>query len=102
MSIASAVPASRPPTRWRGSGGTGLPRSSVRRRRHVNDIHDYLRDGAAIYERSFAIIRAEADLARFPADVETVAVRMIHACGMVDLVDDIAFSAGVGRSAGRR
>jgi precorrin-8X/cobalt-precorrin-8 methylmutase len=55
----------------------------------------YVRDGAEIYRRSFATIRAEADLARLPADVATVAVRMIHACGMVDLVDDLAFSPDV-------
>jgi precorrin-8X/cobalt-precorrin-8 methylmutase len=53
---------------------------------------DYVRDGAAIYERSFATIRAEADLDRFRADVEPVVVRMIHACGMVDLADDVAWS----------
>jgi len=53
---------------------------------------DYIRDGAAIYERSFAIIRAEADLSRFmPAQAE-VAVRMIHACGRVDAAELIAFS----------
>jgi precorrin-8X/cobalt-precorrin-8 methylmutase len=56
----------------------------------------YVRDGAEIYRRSFAIIRAEADLVRFPADLEPAVVRMIHACGMVDLVDDIEFSVGVG------
>ena len=56
---------------------------------------DYVRDGAEIYRRSFATIRAEADLSRLPADVARVAVRMIHACGMVDLVEDIGFSAGV-------
>jgi precorrin-8X/cobalt-precorrin-8 methylmutase len=50
---------------------------------------DYLRDGAEIYRRSFATIRAEADLSRLTADLAPVAVRMIHACGMVDLVDDI-------------
>jgi precorrin-8X/cobalt-precorrin-8 methylmutase len=50
---------------------------------------DHLRDGAAIYERSFATIRAEADLDRFAADVEPVVVRMIHACGMVDLAADV-------------
>ena len=55
----------------------------------------YVRDGAEIYRRSFATIRAEADLSRLPADVATVAVRMIHACGQVDLVDDLAFSPGV-------
>ncbi|WP_197672206.1 precorrin-8X methylmutase [Alloactinosynnema sp. L-07] len=56
---------------------------------------DYIRDGAEIYRRSFATIRAEADLAGLPADVARVAVRMIHACGMVDLVEDIAYSPDV-------
>mgnify|MGYP001359653990 CR=1 FL=1 len=54
----------------------------------------YERDGAAIYRRSFAIIRAEAELSRFSKDEERVAVRMIHACGMVDLAADIVFSEG--------
>lgn len=54
---------------------------------------DYIRDGAAIYERSFATIRAEANLSRFTPEQEKVAVRMIHACGMVELADDIEFSA---------
>lgn len=57
---------------------------------------DYIRDGAAIYRQSFATIRAEADLSAVSPDVEKVAVRMIHACGMVDLVDDLESSAGVG------
>lgn len=61
--------------------------------------HDYVRDGAEIYRRSFATIRAEADLSRFDPDMADVAVRMIHACGQVDLVDDIAASAGVVRAA---
>lgn len=60
---------------------------------------EYERDGAAIYRSSFAIIRAEADLTGIPADLEQAAVRMIHACGMTDLVSDLAFSAGVGESA---
>jgi precorrin-8X/cobalt-precorrin-8 methylmutase len=51
----------------------------------------YLRDGAAIYERSFAIIRAEADLSRFSAEEAEVAVRMIHACGQVDVAQHIVF-----------
>lgn len=55
-------------------------------------VHQYEKDGPAIYRQSFATIRAEADLAGLPADVSQVAVRMIHACGMVDLVRDIAFS----------
>ena len=60
---------------------------------------DYERDGAAIYRRSFSIIRAEADLTGIPADLEQAAVRMMHACGMTDLVTDLAFSTGVGQSA---
>ncbi|MER5456254.1 precorrin-8X methylmutase [Micromonospora sp. NPDC002389] len=51
--------------------------------------YDYVREGAEIYRRSFATIRAETDLSRFPSDVARVVVRMIHACGMVDLVDDV-------------
>ncbi|CAM5614029.1 precorrin-8X methylmutase [Streptomyces hirsutus] len=57
--------------------------------------YDYEKDGAAIYRQSFATIRAEADLAALPADVSQVAVRMIHACGMVDLVRDIGHTPGV-------
>lgn len=56
--------------------------------------HIYERDGAAIYRQSFAMIRAEADLARFAAGEEPVAVRMIHAAGMVDLARHIRFSEG--------
>jgi precorrin-8X/cobalt-precorrin-8 methylmutase len=60
---------------------------------------DYVRDGAEIYRRSFAAIRAEADLARFPADVARVVVRMIHSCGMTDLPGDVGYSDGVVRAA---
>ena len=56
---------------------------------------DYLRDGTAIYERSFAIIRAEADLSRFDADEAEVAVRMIHACGQVTAAERIEFAPGL-------
>ncbi|WP_067179493.1 precorrin-8X methylmutase [Microtetraspora niveoalba] len=56
---------------------------------------DYIRDGAEIYRRSFSTIRAETDLSGMPPGVARVAVRMIHACGMVDLVDDLAWSPGV-------
>jgi precorrin-8X/cobalt-precorrin-8 methylmutase len=62
-------------------------------------MHEYEHDGAAIYRRSFATIRAEADLSGLPDDVARVAVRMIHACGQVDLVDDLAFSPDVVRRA---
>jgi precorrin-8X/cobalt-precorrin-8 methylmutase len=58
-------------------------------------MYEYEKDGAAIYRRSFATIRAEADLAGLPEDVARVAVRMIHACGQVDLVADLAFSPSV-------
>lgn len=53
---------------------------------------DYIRDGEAIYARSFSIIRAEADLSRFSPDEERVAVRIIHACGMVEIARDIVMS----------
>jgi precorrin-8X/cobalt-precorrin-8 methylmutase len=56
---------------------------------------EYEKDGAEIYRRSFATIRAEADLGGLPPDVARVAVRMIHACGMVDLVGDIGYSPNV-------
>src|SRR3954447_978438 len=55
----------------------------------------YEKDGAEIYRQSFATIRAEASLDRFPEGLDRVVVRMIHACGMVDLVQDIAFSPGL-------
>ena len=54
----------------------------------------YIRDGAEIYRRSFAIIRAESDLVRFKPAEERVAVRIIHACGMVEIARDIVFSNG--------
>ncbi|MFI0418994.1 precorrin-8X methylmutase [Spongiactinospora sp. 9N601] len=56
---------------------------------------DYLRDGAEIYRRSFATIRAETDLTGVPPEIAQVAVRMIHACGMTDLVTDLAWSPHV-------
>lgn len=58
-------------------------------------LHHYETDGAAIYLQSFAMIRAEADLARFTPEEEIVAVRMIHAAGMVDLARHIRFSPGM-------
>jgi precorrin-8X/cobalt-precorrin-8 methylmutase len=58
-------------------------------------VIDYLRDGAEIYRHSFATIREEADLAILPDDVAGCAVRMIHACGMVDLVDDLRYTLDV-------
>jgi precorrin-8X/cobalt-precorrin-8 methylmutase len=54
--------------------------------------YDYIREGNAIYERSFAIIRGEADLLRFSEDEAEIAVRMIHACGLVEAAAHFAFS----------
>ena len=60
---------------------------------------DYIRDGDAIYRLSFATIRAEADLARFSPEEARVAVRVIHACGMVEITDDLQFGPGFAAAA---
>ena len=59
---------------------------------------DYIRDGQEIYRNSFAIIRAEANLESIPPDLEKLAVRVIHACGMVDAIEDLRFSPGAGKA----
>ncbi|OBF11756.1 precorrin-8X methylmutase [Mycobacterium sp. ACS4331] len=56
---------------------------------------DYIRDAGEIYRQSFATIRDEADLSRFPEDVARVVVRLIHTCGQVDVADHVAFTADV-------
>ena len=61
--------------------------------------HSYETDGATIYRQSFAMIRAEADLARFDPAEEPVVVRMIHAAGMVGLERDVAFTPGMAATA---
>jgi precorrin-8X/cobalt-precorrin-8 methylmutase len=58
----------------------------------MTESSSYIRDGAEIYRNSFAIIRAEANLSRFEGTEEKVAVRIIHACGMTDIADDIVMS----------
>jgi precorrin-8X/cobalt-precorrin-8 methylmutase len=58
-------------------------------------VLDYIRDTAEIYRQSFATIRAEADLARFPEDVAPVVVRLIHTCGQVDVAEQIAYTDDV-------
>ncbi|MEP3277764.1 MAG: precorrin-8X methylmutase [Stappiaceae bacterium] len=60
----------------------------------------YERDPASIYRQSFDIVRREAELDRFPTDLQPVIVRLIHACGMVDIVEDIAFAPDVVAKAG--
>lgn len=56
---------------------------------------DYIRDGNEIYRKSFATIRAEANLTLLPPDLEVVAVRLIHSCGMTNIVSDLAYSEDV-------
>ncbi len=56
---------------------------------------DYIRDAAEIYRQSFAAIRAEADLTRFPADVAPVVVRLIHTCGQIDVAEHVAYADDV-------
>ncbi|MFV0451428.1 MAG: precorrin-8X methylmutase [Propioniciclava sp.] len=63
--------------------------------------YDYVKDGTEIYRQSFATIEAEADLDRVPADLRAVAIRMIHASGQIDLLDDLAWSPGLAASATR-
>jgi precorrin-8X/cobalt-precorrin-8 methylmutase len=58
-------------------------------------VLDYIRDAAEIYRQSFATIRTEADLTRFPADVARVVVRLIHTCGQVDVAEHVAFTDDV-------
>ncbi|WP_293163708.1 precorrin-8X methylmutase [Okeania sp. SIO2C9] len=63
---------------------------------------DYIRNGAEIYRKSFAMIRSEVNLERFPQDLAHVAVRLIHACGMTNIVEDLVASEDavqVGRAA---
>ena len=60
---------------------------------------DYLRDSKAIYRQSFATIRREADLSNFTEDIANIAVRLIHACGMTDIVNDIIYSPDAASSA---
>jgi precorrin-8X/cobalt-precorrin-8 methylmutase len=54
---------------------------------------DYLREPSAIYKKSFSVIRSEADLSSLPASAEDIAIRIIHACGMTDIVGDLRISA---------
>ncbi|MGD1804289.1 precorrin-8X methylmutase [Dapis sp. BLCC M126] len=63
---------------------------------------DYIRNGEEIYRQSFAMIRSEANLESLPTDLAHVAIRLIHACGMTDIVEDLATSQDavqIGRAA---
>ena len=57
---------------------------------------DYNRNAHEIYRQSFAIIRSEADLSAIPEDLQDLVVRVIHACGMTDIIADLAFTPGAG------
>jgi len=61
----------------------------------TNPPYAYEKDPAAIYRQSFSIVRAEADLSHLPDGLKPVAVRLIHACGMTDVPQDLAWSADV-------
>jgi precorrin-8X/cobalt-precorrin-8 methylmutase len=61
-------------------------------------MRPYEKDPAAIYAQSFATVREEARIARFPADMQGVIVRLVHACGMIEIADRLAFSPGAGRA----
>jgi precorrin-8X/cobalt-precorrin-8 methylmutase len=61
----------------------------------VSGVLDYIRDAAEIYRRSFATIRDEASLSRFPEDIARVVIRLIHTCGQVDVADQVAYTADV-------
>jgi precorrin-8X/cobalt-precorrin-8 methylmutase len=65
----------------------------------MKPAYDYEKDAAAIYRRSFAVIRGEADLERFSPIEEKVAVRVIHACGMVEAAADLVFALGAAAAA---
>src|SRR5579862_7697642 len=72
----------------------GSKRSSPTTIQAWSGVMGQLHAAAAIYARSFAVIRAEADLTRFSGAMEAVALRVIHACGMVEIAPDLAFTPG--------
>ncbi|TAN56648.1 MAG: precorrin-8X methylmutase [Magnetospirillum sp.] len=59
-------------------------------------VNGWIKDPAEIYRQSFATIRAETDLGRVPADLTDLVIRVVHACGMTDIVGDLAWSGGAG------
>ena len=61
-------------------------------------MRPYEKDPAAIYAQSFATVREETRIDRFPADMQGVIIRLVHACGMVEIADRLAFSPGAGRA----
>ena len=99
----SAEPSTQSPSplRGEGRGGGGTPTSAKRDTSGKQPPYDYLRDPEEITRRSFAIVEAEADLASLPEPLRPVARRLIHACGMPDILADLAWGGPVAE-AGRR
>jgi precorrin-8X/cobalt-precorrin-8 methylmutase len=83
---------STPPGERVGVRGRGYPRPATLSRNAGQGTLDYLRDPAAIYRRSFAIIREEADLSRFPAAMRPIALRLAHAAGDASILADLVWS----------
>lgn len=79
--------------------GLTLAEAAAMMEKQMSGPYDYIRDGAAIYAKSFATIRAEADLARFTPEEARVAVRVIHACGLVEVARLIRFAPGFATAA---
>jgi precorrin-8X/cobalt-precorrin-8 methylmutase len=99
---AAGTAAARPkPTSPSHASGVGPSLSPLKGGEGKKGEYDYLRDPGAIYRRSFAAIRAEADLARFPPLLRPLALRLAHAAGDVAILDDLAWSRGA-VPAGRR
>ena len=84
-----------PIIRWDRGGATPMPWSSAVMAASLPWAGVYQRDPAAIYRESFAVIRREARLRHLPPPLADVAVRLIHACGMVDIAEDLAFAGPV-------
>ena len=84
-----------------GRGGGGTPASDKRSTNAKPQPFDYLRDPEEITRRSFAIVEAETDLTRLPEPLRPVARRLVHACGMPKILDDLAWGGPV-PEAGRR
>ncbi|MFO7770595.1 precorrin-8X methylmutase [Roseovarius gahaiensis] len=56
-------------------------------------LRPYEKNPSAIYAESFATVRREARLERFGPGMEALAIRVIHACGMVEVADRLAYTA---------
>ena len=83
------------------SGSAGILPARGRYARNSPGGYTYLRDPDAIYRRSFALVRKEADLARFPTALQPLALRLAHAAGDVGILDDLAWSRGAAAAAAR-